>query len=853
MIFKTKFYFKSVCMLIVFSVLFSGFGNDLLRSKSAIASDAMVALSAEYSMPFIRGVRFDESDPFNLEFVVDRGTEKKITNSQRQKLVRYFLAALTVSEEKMWVNLSPYESDRIIENTVATTEIGQTLLQQDYLLKQLSSSLTHPDTELGKKYWAQSSVAKDSFSKIWITPGEISIYDENNLMMIVDADLDVQTEADYLASQNSLGSRENLESDLVKDLLVPALKKDVNNGRNFAELRSMFYSVLLAQWFKRKFSDSLYKFYFDAEKTAGVDVAPAELKKAIFERYVKAFKKGAYDVTRKTYDNTLSAKVKKRYFSGGAAPQFGKAVKTTVTSSTLTKKVADSTLEIIQGKIGTVSSAVEIVVFKQLQATFFENRDMEHKLKNKIRDAIWATPRFTKKQKQRLTYEMFERLDEIVNLFPELEKTVAQLKVYVALLPARDKKSQTRRTIKKMQGISVDAAKKLKLEYPVLLRKYNVGFSEEEVVKKGKVYKELLKKVQVENYDTTSQERGQLVSIVMELEELGKRNMVKDEFVPFGKAGKKMGDKAFKASKQKPVKTGNKKYLALAGAVVLALGVPLGVQFSGLAEVPVLKDLIGASAQAETPPANFADLTYQEKFEYVENDLFNEFWSRIDFSKKEALMAQIKDQTTPTPTKEEVLAIAKKDAKLKEDLLRIIKQEQTSVVQSEIEVKYIIEILRMKYLVKTGEKYRAAYVIGVGESFVNRSEVVNLRGMRSDKEEYLRYIFSQKSEQEGWSGSKFKSEFRKAAKEIGILDASANSALETVDASSAISDIASMPQSQTQQTNGGINIKGSFKNVKVQQSTSKIDLPNEFKTAQGLEFIFTTTPKITPITQILNK
>ena len=57
------------------------------------------------------------------------------------RLVKYFLAALTIPEKDLWVNLSPYEKDRVITDEFGSTEMGRDLLAQDYMLKQLTSSL----------------------------------------------------------------------------------------------------------------------------------------------------------------------------------------------------------------------------------------------------------------------------------------------------------------------------------------------------------------------------------------------------------------------------------------------------------------------------------------------------------------------------------------------------------------------------------------------------------------------------------------------------------------------------------------------------------------------------------------
>ena len=53
----------------------------------------------------------------------------------------------------MWVNLSPYEKDRIVPQSFGQTEMGRDLLAEDYLLKQVTASLIYPEDEVGKKFW----------------------------------------------------------------------------------------------------------------------------------------------------------------------------------------------------------------------------------------------------------------------------------------------------------------------------------------------------------------------------------------------------------------------------------------------------------------------------------------------------------------------------------------------------------------------------------------------------------------------------------------------------------------------------------------------------------------------------
>lgn len=304
----------------------SAFSSELVAQRDTVSpvypAGVMVNVSEIYNPAKLRGIKFDPLYPFNVDFIIDTGDEKDVSVEERQRMVRYFLGALTIKDGDLWVNLSPYEHDRIIDDTTAATEIGRTLLEQDYLLKQLSASLTMPGTPAGDAYWEEIAglrsygitnpkdkdtitqsrnhlITNSALSRIWISPENVSVYDQNDAIFVVGAGFRVESEL------------LKVESELLK-----SVAREVNAGRNFAPLRQMVYSIILAQCFKRKFAESLYSFYFDSKKTAGLDINDPDLKEKVFAKYVESFEKGAYDITRKER-NAAGHLQKRKYFSGG--------------------------------------------------------------------------------------------------------------------------------------------------------------------------------------------------------------------------------------------------------------------------------------------------------------------------------------------------------------------------------------------------------------------------------------------------------------------------------------------------------------------------------------------------------
>lgn len=102
------------------------------------APGARVNLSPEFTPAHLQGITVRPDNALEFDFLIDKG-DQDLSKDQKQieykKLIKYFLASLTVADKDQWVNLSPYEHNRIIEDNFGKTEMGRDLLSQDYLLK----------------------------------------------------------------------------------------------------------------------------------------------------------------------------------------------------------------------------------------------------------------------------------------------------------------------------------------------------------------------------------------------------------------------------------------------------------------------------------------------------------------------------------------------------------------------------------------------------------------------------------------------------------------------------------------------------------------------------------------------
>ncbi len=345
-----RFFSYCLCMVFAFSFIVpQGFsyaqaGETVLNLPEP---GTMVEPSEAYSPTKIIGIHIDPNDALKFDFIVDTGDDNlkgEALKRETEKLIKYFLASLTIPEEDLWVNLAPYEEGDVIPTDFGYTEMGRDLLAEDYMLKQLTSSLMHPEKKLGAEFWNRvyaramdlygtTNIPLNTFNKIWIVPDDALVYETGQNAFVVKSHLKVMLEEDYLLLKENLGKKKfgtdklpekqvakinEVSSKVVKEVLLPEIEKEVNTGKNFATLRQVYNSMILATWYKQALRDSLLgKIYVDKGKTAGVEVADKEIKDKIFQQYLEAFERGAYKIIRDEYDPATNMVVTKKYFSGG--------------------------------------------------------------------------------------------------------------------------------------------------------------------------------------------------------------------------------------------------------------------------------------------------------------------------------------------------------------------------------------------------------------------------------------------------------------------------------------------------------------------------------------------------------
>jgi len=353
-----KYILKSVTLitLIAFistSVQWPAFAQTVSSLPWMSTPGTMVSTSPNFEPALIKGITVHQDNPFLFDFIVDPGQSHLSADALKQesdRMIKYFFASLTLPDKDIWVNLSPYEKDRMVPEQLGETLMGRDLLAQDYMLKQLTASLIYPQKSLGKEFWRRvyeeaskrfgsTNIPVNTFNKVWIIPQSAGIYEHGQTAFIVEGHLKVMLEEDYLSlkkhnainsviarspqgdeaiSERTTNDTHAIGSQVIRQIILPEIEREVNDGKNFATLRQIFYAQVLAVWFKRNLKQALLsRVYANKGTVKGIDQNDTATNEAIYQRYIKAYKKGVFNFIQQDIDPITQEALPRKYFSGG--------------------------------------------------------------------------------------------------------------------------------------------------------------------------------------------------------------------------------------------------------------------------------------------------------------------------------------------------------------------------------------------------------------------------------------------------------------------------------------------------------------------------------------------------------
>ncbi len=316
---------KIMSWALIFSLFFqqAGFAQsaglvDISRYINQLAPQHF--LTQVYHPAHLRALSYDPAtNKFGL--LLDKGNSDNLSGPEleesTQELMKYFLVGISLPNSVFWVNLQPEQEDKVIDPALAQTDVGRIMLAADLELKKDTAYLISAESPEGKEYWNKvykkagelfgfDTLQIPTMIRPWIVPDEIILRQANGNAYIYKATLKVMLEQDHLNNSalysfkdERMKALNEYAAQLARTIILPKLTQAVNTDKKYASLRQVYYSLILAQWFKLNCANSSggYADLVDRGELNGLTSKDSWSPSTYFEAYQRSFANGEYHST----------------------------------------------------------------------------------------------------------------------------------------------------------------------------------------------------------------------------------------------------------------------------------------------------------------------------------------------------------------------------------------------------------------------------------------------------------------------------------------------------------------------------------------------------------------------------
>ncbi|MFB3764522.1 MAG: hypothetical protein ACE14P_04650 [Methanotrichaceae archaeon] len=280
-----------------------------------------------------------------------------------------FMTGLAVNDNKFWVNLNPWEVDRIIDEELGQSEVGRIMLEADLQMKKDFGNYGNPcANETGKVLWGlldkkredlvqrcmnkfpgeikeTSNIIFKPVQRHWIVPDKACAYSNESLIYIINASLTINSEpvTDHSSFQVNNQDINTLSRDCVEELnrsakeyaeyyknleermIQPYIVADINADEKYEDLREVYAALALAQWYKSKTTPHT-DIFRDGLDSSSVSIFKSQTPwhpKDIWDQYVYSFKNGEYKCWENTTTKTAKGTRTKFSLHSAGGVEFG--------------------------------------------------------------------------------------------------------------------------------------------------------------------------------------------------------------------------------------------------------------------------------------------------------------------------------------------------------------------------------------------------------------------------------------------------------------------------------------------------------------------------------------------------
>jgi hypothetical protein len=300
--------------------------------------NATIPIPPLYPPSVLKGLDIDPADPFTFKFILETGpgnVDPAALTPDVERLIKYFLAALAFPDDDLWVNLAPGEENRVIPQLFGRTAMGRDMLEQDLELKRLTARLLDPASSVGREFWSRiedrhdpagftADQHQDVLSRVWVVPGSVRIFQNDTGAFVLDSRLRVVSRDEHagIYDEPNHDRSDSLFGAVFAEVILPAVEEEVNSAESFSRLRQIYYSYILANWYKRRLramplGHPMRDGYLEAKRTGGIDATETSSPEEVYAAYLNAFREGVSRRIIERYEPTEQSMVIRQYVTGG--------------------------------------------------------------------------------------------------------------------------------------------------------------------------------------------------------------------------------------------------------------------------------------------------------------------------------------------------------------------------------------------------------------------------------------------------------------------------------------------------------------------------------------------------------
>ncbi len=271
----------------------AGYGTGTLPSLLKSASKTV----------YLSGIEINYDGGLNILWEKS-GKSGEISREEKLISMKFFLSALALPDDDLWVNLNvTSDESEILGGDMKFMDIGRVFLEADIQLKRdVKDALM--ETSLMEDLFELGEVEENLNPRFWIVPGRIEIEASNKTMYITNCRLKVKVEigpdGDGQSMKNNEARRKLAEG--IEEKVIPILNEKVNTGSEYVRLRQAVRAVVAAFWYERHVPENgLFRDIIDKGAVPGLVSEPWS-KRRFLDEYLLMYKLGISEDTIGDWD-----------------------------------------------------------------------------------------------------------------------------------------------------------------------------------------------------------------------------------------------------------------------------------------------------------------------------------------------------------------------------------------------------------------------------------------------------------------------------------------------------------------------------------------------------------------------